>query len=324
MAMHLHRSNGTMLLRRDAVARCKHCGTPIEWFDRYDGQRIPLSMEFPARPVPVPMRWYTARGLAHPGADPNTGQCRIPHPAICPALEHTDLPPEIEDLVGRLAVRMRKRIDQGLFLPEADRPADEPRKRDPEPSASSRHVVSLYSTLHIAPGEVQDIRCTALHDDGARCENRLFDRKDGRWEETAVPRSPGRQGQRLLSATGGRMWVWSIREFNHTLRWRRQLCTDHDRGDVLAQVPNELVPFSPLAHGEYVLGQRPAGYDRPPADEHLEIHTGPKDRTVCAGDGCSHASSRSEPTGWLCWQCVRVAKRRARIHQQWQASQPSD
>ncbi|WP_226651559.1 DUF6083 domain-containing protein [Streptomyces hydrogenans] len=33
--------------------------------------------------------------------------CRIPHPAICPAAEHPDLPEELQDVVARLAVRMR-------------------------------------------------------------------------------------------------------------------------------------------------------------------------------------------------------------------------
>ncbi|MEU9298506.1 DUF6083 domain-containing protein [Streptomyces sp. NPDC048266] len=322
--MHLHRSNGTTLLRRDAVDRCNHCGTPIEWFDRFDDKRIPLSPEVPARPVPAPMRWHVARGVAYPGADPHTGQCRISHPAICPALEHTDLPPQIQDLVNMLAVRMRQRIDQGLLLPAEERPAAKPQASRPEPSVSSRHVISLHTTLRIAPCTVNDVRCTALDYEGERCENGLFDLNEGKWEEIDVPHSPGRHGQRLQSETGGRMWVWSLYEFSHALRWGRQLCADHDGGPVLSQAENELVPFSPFTHGEFILARRPAGYDRPPAAQDLGIHAGPKNHTVCAEPGCSNASARAEQPGWLCWKCNRVAKQRARIHRQWQQAQPSE
>ncbi|WP_226652260.1 DUF6083 domain-containing protein [Streptomyces hydrogenans] len=65
--MHLHRSNQTRLLRRLAADRCKYCDTPIEWFERYDSLRIPLSPEFPAGPVPQRMQWHLAKGVAYPG-----------------------------------------------------------------------------------------------------------------------------------------------------------------------------------------------------------------------------------------------------------------
>ncbi|WP_405858450.1 DUF6083 domain-containing protein [Streptomyces sp. NBC_00090] len=321
MSLFLHRSNQTKLLRRTAVDRCKYCGTPIEWYERYDSLRIPLSPEFPARPVPPKMRWHLNRGIAYPGEDPYTKYCRIPHPAVCPAVDHHDLPPELEDVVTRLAVRMRGRIERGEFTPYIE-PVEEEEVAGPDPEEVEeiRHVISYYGTLRIAPCEIHELRCIATESTtGQRCENGVFDLDEGKWEEVEVPHAPGRQGQQILSTTGGRMWAWAVHDFNYLRRWWKQHCVDHYGSSAPDHVKFELVQFHPLIHGDYILTRRPEGYERTPTGREIVIHDGPTgEHTVCATDGCWHSTFGSQPEGWLCWNCDRAEKRRARVHRQWQ------
>ncbi|MFD9637231.1 DUF6083 domain-containing protein, partial [Streptomyces violascens] len=56
-------------------------------------------------------------GVAYRGAPADSGYCRIPHTAVCPAVEHTGLPPDIDSIVQMPAVRMRSRIEKGEFAP---------------------------------------------------------------------------------------------------------------------------------------------------------------------------------------------------------------
>ncbi|MFB8088485.1 DUF6083 domain-containing protein [Streptomyces sp. NPDC055992] len=320
MSLHVHRSNHTRLLRRTAADRCKYCGTPIEWFERYDTLRIPLSPEFPAHPVPPRMHWHLFKGVAYPGKDPVTGYCRIPHPAICPAAEHPDLPEELRDVVARLATRMRGRIDRGEFVPYVEPVIEEQvATPDPEKVQEQRHVISYYGTLRLAPCEVHELQCISTDTrNGERCRNGVFDVEEGKWEEVDVPHAPGRQGQQILSLTGGRMWAWVINDFNCLRRWWKQQCVDHFGSGAPDHVAFELIQFQPLLHDQYILTERPEGYDPEPVGQDIVIHDGPTgDSTVCAGPGCWHSTMGKQPAGWRCWDCERRERRRARTHRKW-------
>lgn len=133
MSMRLHSSNESKLLRATGRDRCKFCGVWVEWFDRYDTRRIPLSPEIPAKPVPVQYQWHVNRGIAYPGADPRTQTyCRIQHPVVCPALEHPDLPEALESVVSMLRLRMRTAVERGDFVPVLP-PRTEDEVHEPDP-----------------------------------------------------------------------------------------------------------------------------------------------------------------------------------------------
>ncbi|MCZ0982953.1 DUF6083 domain-containing protein [Streptomyces diastatochromogenes] len=320
MSLYLHRSNQTKLLRRNTTDRCKYCSTPIEWFERYDTLRIPLTPELPTSRIPPRMRWHISKGVAYPGGDPQTEFCRIPHPAICPAVPHPDLPDELQDVVTRLAVRMRGRIERGEFVPCLAPVEEAAEVSVPEAVGNIRHVISYYGTLMIAPGEVHDLQCIATHaGTGQRCEASVFDLDEGKWEEVDIPHAPGRQGQQILSGAGGRMWVWTINDFDCLRRWWKQRCVDHYRSPQPHHVEFELVKFHALIHGDHILTTRPEGYERTTKGERLVVHDGPAmDVTVCSNVGCRHSAFGKMEEGWLCWSCERTAKRRARVHRRWQ------
>jgi hypothetical protein len=323
MSMRLHGSNESKLLRSTGGARCAYCGVWVEWFDRYDARRIPLSPEVPARLVPEPYRWHVNRGIAYPGADPRTGSyCRIQHPAVCPALDHPDLPEELAGVVKALAVRMRTAIDRDGFVPVLP-PRAEDEVTEPEPDRpvqeqdTTRHTISYSGLLRLGPGRLEDIQCIAALEDGTRCPNTILDIDEGTWEEINIPPAPGREGRTLWQASDGKMWVWTLTgNFTVVTRWLRQRCADHEPQFSTApdHAPREWVEFHPLRHSEHVVTQRPEGYDPPRPPEDLPVHDGPRTRTRCAGEGCHNASVADVPEGWLCWRCAAAAKRRSRTH----------
>ncbi|WP_406466383.1 DUF6083 domain-containing protein (plasmid) [Streptomyces sp. NBC_00111] len=324
MSMHLHRSNQTKILRQAGVSLCKYCGTPVEWFQRYDALRIPLTNEFPSRRVPASLRWHINRGVAYPGTDASNGYCRIPHPAICPAVDHPDLPPTIQDLVRRLAVRMRTAIERGEFEPfvEPDDPvaAEEVESPGPEKVRQVRHVVGYHSLLRIGPCAIEDLQCIARDEHTEhRCEGRVADLSEGRWERVAIneEQATGRLGQMVLNLTGGSIWVWHLPDFNVSLRWWNQRCHDHFNSPQPDHTENEFVPFHPLRHDAFVLTERPTGYDLNTEDALLVIHDGPGERTKCAGPSCTNTSVLSPEEGWMCWQCEKLLRRRRAVHQRW-------
>lgn len=132
LQMRLHQSNQSRLLRRDGVGPCTFCGNPVEWFDQYNAKRIPLTPEFPARRVPARYRWHLSGGVAYPGTERFSEYCRVPHPAVCPAVEHEALPRQLDEVRRVLAVRMRERIEQGLFTPYVETPSEK-QVREPDP-----------------------------------------------------------------------------------------------------------------------------------------------------------------------------------------------
>lgn len=320
MSMYLHRSTKTTVLRRAGASRCKYCNTPVEWFERYDALKIPLTNEFPSRRVPAKMRWHIERGIAYPGTDAYSGYCRIPHPAICPAVDHPDLPPDIQDLVRVLAVRMRTAIEKGEFTPYVEPVAQEEVEHpEPEQAQQVRHVIAYGGTLRIGPCAIEGLRCIARDSQtGQRCESAVCDLSEGRWETVSIDekQATGRQGQMVLNLTGGTIWAWQVADFSIAVRWWRQHCPEHHNSPQPDHVQNEIIPFHPLRHDAYVLTERPADYDLTP-DDRVVIHHGPTTRTTCASPSCSNTTVLTHPTGWLCWQCEKQERRRRRTHQRW-------
>lgn len=319
--MRLHQSNQTRLLRRSAAARCKYCDTPIEWFERYDALRIPLTPEFPAQRIPVSMRWHVNNGVAYPGGDNSSGFCRVPHPAVCPAVEHEDLPDDLQEVVQLLAVRMRGRIESGEFAPYIEQPTEEEVSGpEPEETEEVRHVLAYHGTLRIAPCEISELQCVARdRKTKQRCESGVFDLAEGSWEVVDIPHAPGRQGQAILSATGGQMWVWNVSDFNALRRWWAQRCHHHCQSEEPDHVKNEWLTFHPLRHGDFILTEQPQGYERPKAEgAEIVVHDGPGKRTKCAATDCSNATLTNPPKGWLCWRCEKIEMRRTQVHRRWQ------
>ncbi|NEC63426.1 DUF6083 domain-containing protein [Streptomyces sp. SID9727] len=322
MSMYLHRSAKTKVLRKAGASRCKYCNTPIEWFERYDALRIPLTTEFPTRRIPSKMRWHVEHGIAYPGTDASNGYCRIPHPAICPAFDHPDLPPDIHELVRVLAVRMRVAIENGEFIPYVE-PATQEEVENPEPEGTQavRHVIAYSGMLRIGPCAIEDLQCIGRDGQtGQRCENAVCDLSEGSWEPVSIDEDQvaGRLGQAVLSLTGGIIWAWQVADFNIALRWWKQRCPEHHNSSEPDHVPNEFVPFHPLRHDAYVLTERPTGYDLISETRGgVVIHDGPTTRTTCATPSCSNTSLLAYPDTWLCWQCEKRERYRHRVHQRW-------
>ncbi|MFJ9460930.1 DUF6083 domain-containing protein [Kitasatospora sp. NPDC101447] len=308
----IHRRSPSKVLRSRATGRCKWCGNRVLWYDRHDGGRIPLApARFPAHRIPPRFRWSVDVGLAASGA--LFGDCFLAHPAICPAVEHEDLPQEIEDIVRVLGLRMRKMIRSGEFVP-ADPPLDETEVAEPEPAAAvgagERHVVCHGPVLRICPGRVEDLQCVAEGAPGQRCERAVFSSAEGRWVEVDIPEAKGRLGKAILLTYRGRMWVWEIDplDFRDTTRWLWQRCPSH--ASAAEMYERELVGFSTIRHHGFILRRRPAGYDY--AVERPEKSAGgtSSERTLCAGDGCRNGTIMSVDKGWLCWRCAPKARRR--------------
>lgn len=322
MSMYLHRSAQTKILRKSGAARCKYCNTPVEWFERYDALRIPLTTEFPTRRIPPKMRWHIERGIAYPGTDASNGYCRIPHPAVCPAFDHPDLPPDIQELVQVLAVRMRTAIERGEFTPYVEPVAQEEAENpEPEKTQAVRHVIAYGGTLRIGPCAIEDLQCiTRDSQTGQRCENAVCDLSEGRWGSVSIDeeQATGRLGQMVLNLTGGNIWAWQVADFNIAVRWWNQHCHEHHNSPEPDHVPSEFVPFHPLRHDAYILTERPTDYDlTPETEDQVVIHNGPAARTTCATPSCSNTSVLAYPDTWHCWQCEKLERYRQRIHTRW-------
>ncbi|MFF6859881.1 DUF6083 domain-containing protein [Streptomyces bacillaris] len=328
MSMYLHRSSQTRTLRESGSSRCKYCNTPVEWYERYDALKIPLTTEFPSRRIPEKMRWHVERGIAYPGTDASSGYCRIPHPAICPAVDHPDLPPDIQDLVRLLAVRMRTAIERGEFTPYVE-PVVQKKAAPAEPETARpiRHVIAHNGTLRIGPCAIEDLQCIARNTEtGQRCGNPVHDLNEGRWEQVPIDekQATGRLGQMVLNLTGGTMWAWVLADFRIAVRWWKQRCDEHHHSPQPDHVERELEPFHPLRHDAFVLTERPTGYDLVPDDDGtVVVHYGPPARTTCAGPSCSNTSVLTYPDPWLCWQCEKRERKRRETHRRW-VSPPAD
>ncbi|MFJ6140549.1 DUF6083 domain-containing protein [Kitasatospora sp. NPDC092286] len=325
----LHASNPSKTLRVNGGGTCGYCGNQVEWFDRHDGGRIPLTpMEFPSLRVPLRYRWAVSGGVARPGAYGRIDQfCRIAHPAICPAVEHDDLHDAVKPLQQALGVRMQKLIKDGAFIPRLrNEPSTEEAVQDAEPEQPAhRHVLAYTSILRIAPGPIDELQCVALDDDTAdRCKREVFEPDEGRWTQVPVP--PTRTRTRA-AAPGGPMWVWEVDPllaYMDALRWLRQHCPVHHQSEAPDATAVEIVDFHSTRHAQYILRSRPESFPLL-AEEEQRAPTGGPEKTRCAGDNCHNTTviAGVQP-GWLCYMCERRAGRRAATHRRWQQGQKTE
>lgn len=321
--MWLHQANRSTALRRDSLTRCRYCGLLMEYFDRYDHQRIPMVPKpLPVAAIPHRMRWHIAGGVAYPG-DGGEGRCFVPHPAFCPMVEHEDDDLMLAEARAAFRKKSEERIAAGLFIP---RPAParceaEVAEQHVADAGEVRHVVAYGSLLWLAPGSIDTIRCVARAEStGQRCR-KLVSEDEGRWEEVEIPYAPGRAGQQVLWE-GLTMWVYGL----HTLysdefsRWMQQRCLSHAAGYQADAVSSQWVIFNSLRHDKYILRERPAGVETRPAGGIETALAGifmqPK-RTTCATDGCVNGSAAPVPEGWICSECTQRSARRERTHKKW-------
>ncbi|WP_146074938.1 DUF6083 domain-containing protein [Streptomyces sp. Ru73] len=328
MNLWLNPGSSSNRIRSTAVEFCRYCGEAIEWFDRFDRKRIPLTPEVPSKRIPDRFRWHIDGGIAYPGsyAQHMGGYCRIPHPAVCPALDHQDLPRILQTYATALGMRIQKRIACGKFTPAAV-PDCEEEVSEPDPEstgAPERHILSFGGALRLAPGPIEDVQCVAADVSSTdRCPEMIFDADEGGWAPVDIPHAAGREGQMILSQTGGQMWVWSLSSlsFSSARRWLDQHCPNHTEHSTAPDaVEREWVTFHPLRHADYILAKRPSGYALPfNQGEENAIHSSPGKRSICASQGCNNGSLAPVGKDWLCWQCTKVAKRRVQTHRRWQA-----
>ncbi|MFD9811905.1 DUF6083 domain-containing protein [Streptomyces sp. NPDC059080] len=319
-------SSASKTLRRTAQDCCVYCGHAMEYFDRFDGGRIPLvPVEFPAARVMPRQRWQVDNGVAYlnPGAQ---GACRLPHPAVCPMAEHTDADRELEDVRRVLAVHTRKAIDTGQFVPREAKDIDETVVAEQHiavEEGTERHIVRHAVGLWLAPTTVQDLCCVALSQ-GARCGTavRAEDDPEGAWEEIDIPSVTGRHGQQVLAA-GDTMWVYGLNalDFDALQRWVKQRCPIHWKSTAPDAVAPEWIHFSAMHHDSHILHQRPldAALPSPRTGDRgpFGIVFEPA-RTTCANERCRNGTVLAVEEGWLCYKCAPKARRREATHRAWQ------
>ncbi|MGW7003691.1 DUF6083 domain-containing protein [Streptomyces sp. NPDC054933] len=332
--MRVWSSSASKTLRAQAQSRCVYCNHMMEYFDRYDGGRIPLvPKELPSAQIPQRFRWCVDNGVAYRG-DGGRARCRLPHPTACPMVEHDDHDAELEGLRRVLAVRTRKWIDEGSFVPRPH-PLDEDDVAEQHVcvvAGATRHIVKHATALWLAPRTVDSIQCVAhAASTNQRCQKVVLEptHDEGSWQLVDIPEAAGRAGQRVLWA-GELMWVWVLHalDFDVLQRWVKQRCTSHWPSPAHDAVSPEWVHFHPVRHDKHIVHERPADPQKAlPSNRGnplLEkVVSGPK-RTICAGQNCRNGSAAPVEEGWLCYRCRPKLQRRATIHRKWQPSRESD
>ncbi|WP_427251112.1 DUF6083 domain-containing protein [Bacillus cereus] len=324
--LRLHRTSPSTALRADSVTRCRHCNHLIEFFDRFDGGRIPLMPhQFRSADIPERLRWSVNGGLAYLG-DSGHALCRVPHPAVCPGVEHDDGDPELEAARTAHGKRTRKWIDTGEFTPQPREAAVEADVAEQQVDAGCvRHIMRYASWLWLGPDAIDAIQCVArANSTGQRCRNTVFDAdlREGSWEQAEVPAQQGRGGRTL---SGGLMWVYQLHVLGpeEIKRWMKQRCPQHAPGQT--STPDAIAPqwvrFDVWRHPEFVLHERPRWKWEPVGQTHplLSRLADAHPTTQCAGESCRNGTVRTVEPGWLCWECERKHQRRSRIHRRLQA-----
>ncbi|MFF4950564.1 DUF6083 domain-containing protein [Streptomyces chattanoogensis] len=333
--MRVHRSSASTALRWDARVRCRYCGHQMEYFDRFDGGRIPMMPhQFRSVSIPERLRWSVDNGVAYIG-DSGRLLCWVPHPAVCPMVEHEDDDPELEQARMAHLLWTRRWIESEEFTPELHESTVEADVADQHvelEAGAVRHVVRYASWTWLGPDAVDRIQCVArAASTGARCQNRVLssDTYEGGWEQTEVPVPPGRAGQESLWA-GMEMWVYQLHmlEPHEFKRWIRQRCTDHAPG--ASSVPDAIAPqwvsFDAWRHSDFILFERPHWEPDLKRQEHLLLsRLEPAQKpTNCAAAGCRNGTIMPVAAGWLCWQCAKKEQRRRGVHRRWQQSRDHD
>ncbi|MGW0538556.1 DUF6083 domain-containing protein [Streptomyces sp. NPDC003032] len=330
----IHRSSPTTTLRRKCQSQCRFCGHSVEYFDRFDGGRLPMIPHlFPARHIPPRLRWHVEGGMAYTGCGGNM-LCRVAHPAFCPMVDHDDNDPEMERARRALAVRTRRWIDAGEFVPDL-RPspteADVAEQHVDEGDIGVvRHLIRYTNALWLGPTVIDRIRCVAMAaSTGERCKNLVLSSAvyDGEWEEMEIPIAPGRAGQQTLWA-GTTMWVYGLHALtpSECLRWIKQRCTYHlPHGSTTPDnISPQWIRFDPLRHAEFILYQRPIWAPEIKGQEHpLLSRLKPVAKlTGCAEPECRNTTPRTVAAEWRCWKCGPRYERRQKTHRMWQRPAP--
>ncbi|WP_440575451.1 DUF6083 domain-containing protein [Streptomyces sp. AC154] len=324
--MRLHKSSQSQTLRQHGINRCLYCHHPMEWYERFDTKTwLPLLQQvFPSRLVPERYHWSVFNGLVYLG-DGGSGECRIAHPSMCPAMEHDD-ERALRRLRGHYAVTTRKWIEQGAFVPTPQKEVSEEDvvEQIAQADTETRHVITYTYWTWLGPSAIDEICCVArAHSTSERCQNPVFDSDlgEGTWTQVERPMPRGRTGHATLWS-GQKMWVFDLNALypDEYKRWRSQRCTSHAKSSAPDVKPPQWIPFDALRHDAFVVYDRPTAANARKRNEHpLKGLVQPlASAGRCSAEGCSNRSHRSEEDGWLCWVCEPIARRRARTHEQWQ------
>lgn len=332
----VHRSSPSTALRSKSMAQCRFCGHRIEYFDRFDDDgRIPMIPHlFKTAQIPQRLHWHVNGGKAYPGHG-NQYLCRIPHPALCPMVEHADQDPDLEEMRTVLRVRTRKMIDAKTFVPDLCPSVSEDDVSEQHTEGETgliRHLVGYTSALWLAPTVIDRVRCVArAASSGERCRNPVLgsDLYDGAWEDMDIPIPPGRAGQETLWA-GTRMWVYGLHALGpmEFKRWIKQRCPSHAPG--ATSTPDETTPqwvrFDPLRHADFILYDRPVWAPEIKRERHglLSRLALPRKPTQCAETGCRNGSAMPVPAEWRCYKCEPRHRHRIRMHRDFGSPPPDD
>ncbi|MFD4318989.1 DUF6083 domain-containing protein [Streptomyces sp. NPDC058548] len=256
-ALRVAADSPTRLLRTAQRAECRDCGNRIDWHTTITRQTVPLHpAELPTAIVPEPHRWHVASGIAHHAGD-GTPWCRIAHPTLCPARTTPQvLPPSLDTLRRRLALRTRRLLDTGAFTP-GGQPAVEPPTEDA--CRPTRPVVQLLYSRYIAARPVEDIQCLAQTARRIRCPHPVLapGTTPGRW--TLAPAALHRT-HRQLSLPTIDIAVYDLGHlpYSEQLRWRTQHCPAHAAAQGAPDLAlAEWEPFDPLLHHAFLATRLP-------------------------------------------------------------------
>ncbi|MFF7161793.1 DUF6083 domain-containing protein [Streptomyces sp. NPDC008086] len=150
-------------LLRAGSGRCPRCGNRIDLYPRADGRPIALHpAELATVHAPASCHWHLSSGVAHPHGD-GSAWCRIPHAVLCPQCTPIcRISPALTSVRRQLAVRTRRLIDTGVFIPTAA----------PTRAATDgpdRPLVRMLLGHCLAGGPVEAVRCVAQTSRRTRC-----------------------------------------------------------------------------------------------------------------------------------------------------------
>ncbi|MGC0344376.1 DUF6083 domain-containing protein [Streptomyces sp. SLBN-8D4] len=248
------------LLRTGHSSCCHRCGNRIDVYRRADLRFVALHpRELAVTHTPAPCRWHLSCGIAHPHED-GSAWCRIPHAVLCPRrIALTRLSPYLEELRRQLAVRSRRLVDTGAFVPP------HPPGAVCTPSAHRRHparrpalpVVQLLLGRYLADRPLEQIGCVAQTRRRRRCAQRVLTphAPAGRWR--LLPADPHHTQRAPLAAL---MAVYDLSRLTHAeqLRWRSQRCPLHAAAPGAPDLAlTGWQVFDPLLHVQHIRARLP-------------------------------------------------------------------
>ncbi|MFE5974375.1 DUF6083 domain-containing protein [Streptomyces sp. NPDC056460] len=247
-ALRVATDSPTRLLCTAQRVECRDCGNRIDWHATITRQAVPLHpAELPTAIVPESHRWHVASGIAHHAGD-GTPWCRIAHTTLCPARTTPQvLPPSLESLRQRLALRTRRLLDTGAFTPGEQLAAVPPAEDICRPT---RPFVQILCARYIAARPVEDIRCVAQTVRRTRCSHHVLapGTTPGRWTLASTALHHFRRHPTLPKA-GIALYDLGHLPYSEQLRWRTQRCPAHAAAHGAPDLAlAEWEPFDPLRH----------------------------------------------------------------------------